>query len=145
MDPESVRVERAQDLPADAVVRLYREGGWWQEGDDAAAIPVLLRGSFCVAAAWAGSELVGMGRVLSDGISDAYIQDVVVLRDFRGLGIGARIVAFLRDWCAGRGVLWIGLIAEPGTTRFYERLGFSAMEGCVPMLHRPRWEPKEPA
>ena len=90
-----------------------------------------------VASAWAGDELVGMGRVLSDGFSDAYIQDVVVLRNFRGKGIGGRLVAHLRDRCIDLGILWVGLIAEPGTTSFYERLGFNAMPGNVPMVLRP--------
>ncbi len=138
MDLANLRVQRAGGLPVDAVVALYRDGGWWREGDDPSAIPELLRGSFCVCAAWNGDELVGMGRAISDGASDAYIQDVVVRSGWRGQGIGARIVAFLRDWCADHGVLWIGLIAQPGTRAFYRRLGFREMEDHVPMLFLPR-------
>jgi GNAT superfamily N-acetyltransferase len=145
VDPALVRIERATDLPVEAVVRLYRDGGWWHEGDDPAAIPVLLAGSWCVAAAWAGDELVGMGRVISDGISDAYIQDVVVRAEARGQGIGGRIVSFLRDACIDGGILWVGLIAQPGTQDFYRRLGFRAMERHVPMLLWPQSDGKEPA
>ena len=132
-----IRIETDCSLPVDAVVGLYRDGGWLKDTDDPAAIPLLLKGSFMVASAWAGDELVGMGRVLSDGFSDAYIQDVVVLRNFRGKGIGGRLVAHLRDRCIDLGILWVGLIAEPGTTSFYERLGFNAMPGNVPMVLRP--------
>lgn len=145
MDPSLVRIERTSDLPVDGVVRLYRDGGWWHDEDDPSAIPALLAGSWCVAAAWAGDELVGMGRVISDGFSDAYIQDIVVRADCRGRGIGGRIVAFLRDACTDSGILWVGLIAEPGTQPFYGRLGFGALEGYVPMLLGPRGVGKEPA
>jgi len=145
VDPTKVRIERVDGLPVDAVVRLYRDGGWWREGDDPSAIPALLAGSWCVAAAWDGDQLVGMGRAISDGASDAYIQDIVVRADCRGRGIGARVVAFLRDACTDGGILWVGLIAEPGTLPFYERLGFRAMEGHVPMLFRLRDDGKEHA
>ena len=35
--------------------------------------------------------------------------------------------------CRERGVTWIGLVAEPGTTAFYERLGFRPLAGHVAM------------
>jgi ribosomal protein S18 acetylase RimI-like enzyme len=67
-----------------------------------------------------------MGRVISDGASDGYIQDVVVLPEFRGRGIGREIIRRLTDRCVAAGLTWIGLVAEPGTQKFYETLGFQA-------------------
>jgi len=62
-------------------VDLYRAGGWWQEEPAwRAAIPQMIRGSLCfLLAREPGGRVVGMGRVISDGASDGYIQDVVVL------------------------------------------------------------------
>ena len=74
-----------------------------------------------------------MGRVLSDGISDAYIQDVVVLPGYRGLGIGKGIIRSLTGICLAAGIGWIALIAEPGTEAFYRPLRFSRMEEYIPM------------
>jgi len=79
-----------------------------------------------------------MGRAISDGASDAYIQDVTVLAAFRGQGIGARLIALLRDRLVERGIGWIGLVAEPGTEAFYRRLGFEVMAGHVPMRLKKR-------
>lgn len=135
---DDIRVVLDPDLPVDGVVALYRAGGWWMEGDDPGLIPGVLRGSLMVAAAWQGDRLVGMARALGDGVSDAYIQDVVVVPELRNRGIGARLVALLRDECARRGILWVGLIAQPGTEAFYRRLGFRVMEGHLPMRFRPR-------
>ena len=42
--------------------------------------------------------------------------------------------------CESLGIQWIGLIGEPGTGPFYERLGFRPLEGYVPMLYRPGGE-----
>lgn len=133
----ALEVVQVESLPIDDVVALYRSAGWWKEGENPDGIPDALRGSFAVAAAYRDGALVGMARVLSDGHSDAYIQDVVVLAAHRGAGIGSALVAFCRDLCMAHGIRWVGLIGEPGTQAFYRRLGFSPMEGYVPMLHRP--------
>jgi len=133
---DGIRYEFVTELPAEAVVALYREGGWWDERWSRKAIPAMIRGSFaCLVARDAAGAAVGMGRAISDGASDAYIQDVVVRRDLRGRGIGAEIVRRLTAHCRSRGLDWIGLVAEPGTQAFYERLGFHARPGYQLMLH----------
>ena len=108
---------------------LYRLADWVSDGEDCSFINRAVAGSFLAAAAFEGENLVGMGRVLSDGVSDAYIQDVVVHPDFRGKGIGGKIVMFLVSELEARGVDWIALVGEPGTENFYSRLGFDAKKG----------------
>jgi membrane protein insertase Oxa1/YidC/SpoIIIJ len=36
------------------------------------------------------------------------------------------------------GLTWIGLVAEPGTQKFYEKLGFHPLTGFQPMLYQVR-------
>src|SRR5690606_28247620 len=91
---------------------------------------------FVVAVDRISGRTVGMGRAISDGVSDAYIQDLVVLPDFRGRGVGKAIIKRLVEVCISRGITWIALVAEPGTQEFYKEAGFSPMEGHMPMLHR---------
>lgn len=129
--------EVVTSAPVDEIVALYEAGGWWRE-DPAwrAAIPAMVRGSFCfLVAREPGGRLVGMGRVISDGVSDAYIQDVVVDRSHRGHGVGREIVRRLTLRCVESGISWIGLVAEPGTQGFYEALGYRAQPGFELMLH----------
>jgi len=120
------------------IVLLYREAGWWDETYDSANIPALIRGShrFVVAVDERTGSAVGMGRTISDGVSDAYIQDLVVLRQYRRCRIGVEIVRHLLDLCAEDGIGWIGLIAEPGSDPFYERIGFRPMIQYIPMLYK---------
>jgi ribosomal protein S18 acetylase RimI-like enzyme len=127
--------EIVDSAPIDSVVELYRAGGWWKESPEwRAVIPKMISGSYCfMVAREPDGEFVGMGRAISDGVSDAYIQDVVVLRSHRGRGIGAELVRRLAEHCARHGISWIGLVAEPGTQPFYERLGFRSFSG-QPML-----------
>jgi len=80
-------------------------------------------------------KAVGMGRVLSDGVSDAYLQDLVVLPAYRRQEIGKKIVRVLLEHCFSKGITWIGVIAEPGTDQFYQDLGFQPMHKYVPLLY----------
>ena len=120
------------------IANLYRAGGWWKEEYDQKELPRLIRGSFLFAVAVdrKTGHAVGMGRVISDGVSDGYIQDLVVLPEYRKTGIGAQIVATLVKKCLEQGISWIGLIAEPDTEKFYLPFGFHPMEGHVPLKFR---------
>ena len=132
-----IEYEVVESVPTEVVVDLYRAGGWWQESPAAReVIPRMIRGSFCfLVARERGGRIVGMGRVISDGASDAYIQDVVVREEMRGHGIGREIVRRLTARCLEAKLVWVGLIAEPDTQGFYTPLGFAPLPGYQPMLH----------
>jgi len=136
MDEVAVRIVRRVNHRE--VVKLYREAGWWKPEYPAGAshIHSLVRNSFCFAGAFCKKRMVGMGRSLSDGMGDAYIQDVTVLNEFRGKGIGKKIILTILDCLRRRRIDWIGLIAEPGSERLYEELGFKVLKNYTPMGRR---------
>ena len=110
--------------------QLYIEAGWISPDDPAQFLRPALAGSCAAVGAFdENGELAGFARALSDGCSDAYIQDVVVSPECRGQGIGRQLIAVLEAELRRRGVDWIGLVGEPGTENFYEKLGFEARPG----------------
>jgi GNAT superfamily N-acetyltransferase len=135
---DDVAIKIVDAWPADELVELYKAGGWWKPSYDSSQIPKLIKGSFAFAVAVSKrtGRAVGMGRCLSDGVSDAWIQDVAVLPPYRNRGIGRSIIKELLDYCLERRLQWIGLVAEPGTRDFYIPLGFRALPG-EPMVHQP--------
>ena len=117
------------------IIGLYRNAGWWTDGDDNQDLAVrIISGSHCFMIATKADEIIGMGRAISDGASDAYIQDVTVKNDYRQQGIGSRIVKALLERLHSDGLSWIGLIAEGNSHPFYERLGFQKMPDSIPLL-----------
>lgn len=134
-DEAAVQLVHAWD--DDELVALYRAGGWWKEHYRKEDLHALIRGSFAFAVATepVSGTAVGMGRVISDGVSDGYIQDLVVLPQYRKGGVGRQIVAVLLEKCRKEGLTWIGLIAEPGTEAFYLPLGFRVLTGHVPLIY----------
>ncbi len=115
----------------DEVIDLYRRAGWWFDSDEGR--PDLLRrlvaGSHCFCIAVERGHVVGIGRAISDGVCDAYIQDVTVRSDFRRRGIGRALVAFMIGILKRGGLNWVGLIATADSRNIYARLGFEAIAG----------------
>ena len=137
---EVVEYEAINSAPIEEIVELYKSADWWQESAEArSVIPAMIRGSLCFMVARSiDGRIVGMGRVISDGHSDAYIQDVVVLGAYRKQGIGRELVRRLTQFCVDRKISWIGLVAEPGTYGLYEELGYGPLVGYQPMLYGKR-------
>lgn len=134
---DRLEIKLVRTVPADQLQALYQDAGWWQE--DYQITDAFLRQipekSALFAGAFLDKRLIGMGRALSDLCSDAYIQDVAVLSAYQKRGIGGKIVAFLIQELKTRGVDWIGLIGEPGTFPFYEKLGFRRMKDYIPLKY----------
>lgn len=123
----------------DEVLALYRLAGWWKQTDDPddeRLIRGIIANSFCFVTAMLDDRIIGIGRSISDGISDAYIQDVTVDPDFRGQGIGKGIIKALLAFLQENGLQWIGLISEPGYEGFYQSLGFDVMPRYTPFLYK---------
>lgn len=118
------------------IFQLYIEGGWWKVEDRKSILLIddVIKNSFCFAGAFDQEKLIGMGRVISDGFSDAYIQDVIVTANYRGRGIGKMIINEIVRFLKENKISWIALIAQPGTSKFYSELGFKEMKDYTPMV-----------
>ena len=127
-----------KEADAQQIKELFVEGGWWNDENDKIEFFVesLIKSTFLFAVAKFEGRIVGMGRVLSEGISDAYIQDVVVLKDFRKQGIGGGIIKLLLKELLARKISWIGLISVPGAENFYKEIGFEVMQDYTPFIYK---------
>jgi len=134
---EHIEIKFVDSWSEDEIESLYKAGGWWKSNYDKSLINPMISGSFVfvVVIDLKNNKTIGMGRVISDGVSDGYIQDLVILPEYRGKGIGKKLVKSLIDYCFSKGLVWIGLIAEPGSEKFYSDLGIKPMKGCIPMRY----------
>ena len=76
-----------------------------------------------------GPKLVGVGRVLADGVDCAYICDVAVHPKCQGTGLGKSIVKKLMALSEGHKK--VILYANPGKEGFYKKLGFKRMSTAM--------------
>ena len=133
MDKQAFEVRFMREFPPEflrAARELYLENGWIDENASPDFPRNAFAGSFLVAAAFApGGRLAGVGRSLSDGVSDAYIQDVMTAKEFRRRGVGRMVTVALVEELKRRGVDWIGLVGVPGTEKFYAECGLVPAPG----------------
>ena len=88
-----------------------------------------LKNSVCLLSARMGGKTVGMARVVGDRGYVMLIVDVIVLPEYRGRGIGTklmeelmrRIEGLIRD---GEGAM-VQLMSAKGRENFYKRFGFT--------------------
>jgi GNAT superfamily N-acetyltransferase len=83
-----------------------------------------LEDSWFVMTAYDGNELVGSGRVVSDGVLYAMIYDMIVKPSHQGRGIGTTILSHLIDRCSSAGLRDVQLFSAKGKAPFYKRHGF---------------------
>ncbi|MFE5777524.1 GNAT family N-acetyltransferase [Brachybacterium sp. NPDC056505] len=114
---------------------LYRAVGWNAYTEDPQTLGRALAGSTRVVTARERGRLVGLARVISDGASIAYLQDVLVDPDCRRAGIGRELVreAFAPFAAVRQHVLLTD--ADPGQRAFYEALGLTEAHDVRPPLH----------
>ena len=123
------RYSITKDIPRADALALYRAAGWFGPSDPAPELDAMIANSFAVSAAFdSAGRLAGMARALSDGVSDAYILDVVVDPAHRSQGVGRAIVKRLADHLASCGIDWIVCIGVPGTEAFYRAAGAASMD-----------------
>ncbi len=134
---KDISYEIVKKADSSRIIHLYRAAGWWQKEEkpnDLKTVDAIIANSFCFVIAKSEGEIIGMGRAISDGVSDAYIQDVTVLEEHRGQGYGKGIVRKLVKQLREQKLQWVGLISEPGYESFYTALGFAVMKDYTPFL-----------
>jgi len=108
-----------------------------QARENSELIAGLFTGSHCFVLVCEGNEIIGMGRAISDGISDAYIQDVTVLSNSGDRESEPASCRRSQASCGPDGLQWIGLIADGYSHPFYRKWGLKrspAAQGHAQML-----------
>lgn len=104
---------------------LRRSVGWEEHREDDIR-QALENTRYIVVAKNRKNEIVGMARVIGDIGMYYYIQDVIVLPEYQGMGIGMAMMDRVMEYIMAneRPGMFIGLMAAKGKEDFYKRYGF---------------------
>ena len=109
----------------DAYHHLFETTGWNQGYQaDTDALYRAISSSWYVVSAYNNDDLVGFGRVISDGVLYALICDLIVKPPYQGQGIGSQILEKLIEKCHREKIRVIWLFSARGKSSFYETFGF---------------------
>lgn len=111
--------------------KLYNDAGWWEEREEH-DIERMLKNDISVGV-WKDSILIGFARAVTDGKFRAYIEDVVILKEYQKSGIGTKLVTKLLDQLTHIDI--ISLFCEEELIPFYEKNNFKYSKSQF-VMHR---------
>jgi ribosomal protein S18 acetylase RimI-like enzyme len=123
MNKEYILVERS---PTKEEYQRLRDAVGWGNMNVGAVETGLSNSLYSICVVF-GNDVIGCGRVIGDGGIYFYIQDVIVLPEFQGQGVGKRIMNSLMEYLKehAHAKAFIGLMVAKGAAGFYRRFGFN--------------------
>ncbi|NAY91105.1 GNAT family N-acetyltransferase [Muricauda sp. JGD-17] len=91
--------------------------------------------SICV---FDNSRAIGIGRIIGDGAIYFYIQDVIVLPEYQGKGVGKLIMENIENYLIEKTSKnsFVGLMAAEGVGNFYKQFGYLKRPNSRPGMYK---------
>ena len=102
-----------------------RESVGWNRMENEYKSPLMT--SYYHIAVYENEELIGYIDCVSNGVTDAYIQDLMVSPDHQGKGIGTDLMNKMIEYLKEKRIYMISVVYEERLKPFYERFGFYTM------------------
>jgi len=114
---------------------LFNVAAFWAKNRQIEDLKVAIANSKPVITAWEQDQLIGFARATSDGVYRATIWDVVIHPDYRGAGLGRKLVQTVLSHPHIANVERVYLMTTHQQT-FYERIGFQVNSSTTLVLNR---------
>ncbi len=106
------------------ILPLYAAVGWTAYTQDKQALEQGYRNSLLVLAAYEGETLLGIIRVVGDGFTVIFIQDILVYPEKQRQGVGTALLKAVLERYSGVRQIELTTDDTPKTAAFYRSLGF---------------------
>ena len=129
-------IRNQQSIDLDDVLHLYQAVGWTNYTNQPQMLEQSLTHSLAIYVARDGEEIVGLVRLVGDGFSSVFVQDLIVLPSYQRQGIGSALMKeALGDY---KDAYQVQLATEQTekTLAFYRSLGFKTLStyDCTGMI-----------
>lgn len=102
-----------------------RESVGWNRMESEYKNPLLT--SYYHIAVYEKEALIGYIDCVSNGVTDAYIQDLMVRPDYQGRGIGTDLMKKMIDYLKNKHIYMISVVFDESLKAFYKKFGFYNM------------------
>ncbi|WP_339148830.1 MULTISPECIES: GNAT family N-acetyltransferase [unclassified Sutcliffiella] len=123
-----IKFSRDKDIKLEQLEKLYNDLEWYAYTKDLHVLHQAIYQSLDVISAWNDDELVGLIRIVGDGLTIIYIQDILVLNAYQNQGIATQLIQqILEKYVHVRQTV---LLTEeaPDVRHFYEKNGFESCD-----------------
>ena len=131
-----IKITKETSGSIDDVLHLYQAVGWTNYTNQTEMLEKSLAHSLAIYVARDGEEIVGLVRLVGDGFSSVFVQDLIVLPNYQRQGIGSDLMKeALGDY---KNAYQVQLATEQTekTLGFYRSLGFETLStyDCTGMI-----------
>ena len=131
-----INITKETTVSIDDVLHLYQAVGWTNYTNQPQMLEQSLAHSLAIYIARDGEKIVGLMRLVGDGFSSVFIQDLIVLPSYQRQGIGSDLMKeALGDY---KDAYQVQLATEQTekTLGFYRSLGFETLStyDCTGMI-----------
>jgi ribosomal protein S18 acetylase RimI-like enzyme len=123
-----IKFNNSKKINRKQLERLYNDVEWHAYTQDLEELQQAIEQSLEVISVWNDEELVGLIRVVGDGLTIIYIQDILVLNYYQNQGIATQLIQQVLN--KYKSVRQKVLLTEEAldVRRFYEKNGFQSCD-----------------
>ena len=130
-----ITIKKQEIVKLEDVLHLYQAVGWTNYTHQPQMLEQALSHSLAIYVALDGDAVVGLIRLVGDGFSSVFVQDLIVLPSYQRQGIGRSLMKeALEDY---KDAYQVQLVTEQTEKNvgFYRSLGFEALStyDCIGM------------
>lgn len=131
-----IKITKETSVSLDDVLHLYQAVGWTNYTNQLQMLAQALTHSLAIYLARDGEKIVGLVRLIGDGFSSVFVQDLIVLPTYQRQGIGSTLMnQALADY---KDAYQVQLATDESekTLGFYRSLGFETLSSfqCTGMI-----------
>ena len=131
-----ITIKKQEFVKLEDILHLYQAVGWTNYTNQPQMLEQALPHSLVVYLAFDGEKIVGLIRLVGDGFSSVFVQDLIVLPSYQRQGIGSALMKeALEDY---KEVYQVQLATEQTEKNvgFYRSMGFETLStyDCTGMI-----------
>ena len=122
-----ITIKKKEIVKLEAVLHLYQAVGWTNYTHQPEMLEQALSHSLVIYVALDGDAVVGLIRLVGDGFSSVFVQDLIVLPSYQRQGIGSSLMKeALEDYKDAYQVQLVTELTEKNVG-FYRSMGFETL------------------
>ena len=127
-----MEIKEYQTYNEQEIIDLYQNVGWTNYTSCPEMLEEAYKNSLCILGAFEKEKLIGVVRVVGDGISIVFVQDILVLPEYQRQGVGSALMrAILKKYAS---VYQVELLTDSTekSKAFYSSVGLAPVSelGC---------------
>ena len=129
---KNMEIKEYQTYNEQEIIDLYQSVGWTNYTSCPEMLEEAYKNSLCILGAFEKEKLVGVVRVVGDGISIVFVQDILVLPEYQRQGVGSALMRAVLEKYAS--VYQVELLTDSTekSKAFYSSVGLAPVSelGC---------------